>query len=284
MAEFVTRFTLTFVPAIAAKPANWSRRLAAFLVVIVATGSPALAQSTPERLPTLSAPVNDFAGVIDGPSARELDRLSRSLQGATGDSIIVATVRTTASHGDIRAYANELFENAGSGIGEKGKDNGLLILLAIDDRQVWVEVGYGLEGIITDGFAGETSRQFMTPSFRQGDYGTGLLAGARRLAARIAEARGVQLDRLPLPQASQRGVEPGISPIFVFVLVVALIILLSRGSRRRRRQVFWGGGPWSGWGGGGFGGTFGGGGGFSGGGFGGFGGGRSGGGGGGASW
>ena len=74
---------------------------------------------------------------------------------------------TIEPYGDIREYAVKLFENHGRGIGDKGKDNGLLILLAVKERRVWVEVGYALEQWITDGFAGETSRDDMVPEFRQ---------------------------------------------------------------------------------------------------------------------
>lgn len=264
------------------------RRFAAAtgIALIVLLGGPALARQA-EPMPVLTGPVNDFANVIDAPSARELDRVSRALMDATGDVIVVATIDSAASRGDIQTYANELFQNGGRGIGTKGQDTGLLILLAVKDRRVWIEVGYGLEGIITDGFAGETSREEMSPRFRQGDYGAGLLAGVRRLAGRIAEAKGVQSDQLPAPvRAARRGPESSNDgrTLFIIALVIVVLIVANSRSRGGRRRAYWGGGPWSGWGGGGYGGTFGGGGGFSGGGFGGFGGGSSGGGGGGSSW
>ena len=88
-----------------------------------------------------------------------MDALIRSLQQASGDVVVVATVPTFQPYGDIREYAVKMFENRGRGIGQKGKDNGLLVLLAVNNRQVWVEVGYDLEQFITDGFAGETSRE-----------------------------------------------------------------------------------------------------------------------------
>ncbi len=104
----------------------------------------------------------------------------------------VATVKTYQPEADIKSYAVRMFQNYGKGIGDKGKDNGVLIVLALDDREVWIETGYGLEGFITDGFAGETSRS-MVPFFRSGDYGRGLVAGATRVAQRIAEGRNVNL-------------------------------------------------------------------------------------------
>ena len=237
-----------------------------------------------QQPPSLTAPVNDFAGVVDAASAQELDRRIRALQQATGDVVVVATVKTLEPFADINELALRLFENGGRGIGEKGKDNGALIVVAVQERQVRIEVGYDLEGIIPDGYAGETIRQVIVPEFRRGAYGAGLLAGSTRLINRIAESRGVQLQDVP---AGRQPVTPppeiSIWPLFVIAWIL-LVVLSNRGRGRRRRR--WGRGPWSGWNSGvgpfGGGGRIGGGG--FGGGFGGFGGGRSGGGGGGAGW
>src|SRR5687768_8669651 len=234
-------------------------------------------------IPRLTAPVNDFANVVDAASEAQLDELIRRLQNATGDVMVVATVKTFQPFADLPSYAEEMFENGGQGIGVKGKDNGVLIVLAVDDRQVRVETGYGLEGFITDGFAGETMRS-VVPFFREAEYGRGLVAGATRVAQRIAEGRNVDLALAPPPQArSDRRVGRPRLPVGVWVILLIIFLNMMRGGRRRRRWVSrvgpfgggfgggYGGGGWSG--GGGFGG-----------GFGGFGGGRSGGGGGGASW
>jgi uncharacterized protein len=260
---------------------------------------PSDTSSASEIPPLLTEPVNDFANVLDGSQRAEIDRMSRALMAATGDVVIVTTVPTFAPYGSIQEYAVKLFENHGRGIGQKGKDNGLLVLLAVQDRKVWTEVGYGLEGFITDGYAGETSRRYMVPAFRDGRYGDGLQAGVARLIARIAEGRNVSLDgvRSPAPEEPERVRHR--FPIGLYFVVAILLISLIRGSiggGRRRRRGPWGNSGWSGWyggvgpfggGGGSWGGGFSGGGfggGFGGGGYGGFGGGRSGGGGGGASW
>jgi uncharacterized protein len=254
-----------------------------------------IAASGQVTTPPLTAPVNDFAGVIEPEDEATLDTLIRQLQSASGDVMVVAAVKTFQPAADIRVFANEMFENHGKGIGQKGRDNGLLLVLAVDDREVWAEVGYDLEGIITDGFAGETSRQVMVPFFRQANYGEGLVAGATRFAQRIAEARNVTLDGVPIRQPPIAD-DDGEFPVMLFIFgAIAIINLIQsvmnrafgrRGGRRGRRWSStvgpfgsgyggWssGGGRWHSGGGGGFGG-----------GFGGFGGGRSGGGGGGASW
>lgn len=215
--------------------------------------------------PALTQPVNDFAHVIDDQSRAELDRRIRALQQATGDVVIVATVPSYQPYADINEYAVKMFENGGRGIGQKGKDNGLLIVVAVNDHRVRIEVGYDLEQYIPDGFAGETIRQAITPAFRQGRYGPGLVAGATRLINRIAEQRNVTIPDVPQQPSADQAAPPHV-PIGLIIFLIWLAIMLLRSTRRRRRW-FWSGGPWSGWNGGvgGFGG-----GGFSGGGFGGF--------------
>jgi uncharacterized protein len=263
----------------------------ASFVAFVAFVSVAAAQPAP---PELTAPVNDFAGVIDPEDEATLDDLIRKLQSASGDVVVVATIKTFQPAADIRMYANEMFENHGKGIGHKGRDNGLLLLLAVDDREVWAEVGYDLEGFITDGYAGETSRTVMVPFFKQGNYSDGLVAGATRLVQRIAEARNVSIEGVPTAEPARDADDAGFPFILIIFMAMVIVNVIRSvmaslfGGRRRRRGRRWtstvgpfgaGYGGWTGTGGG----WSSGGGGF-GGGFGGFGGGRSGGGGGGASW
>ncbi len=248
-----------------------------------------------DQLPQLTEPVNDFANVIDAGSEREMTRRILALKAASGDVVVVATVRTFKPFADIDQYAVKLFENSGRGIGDKGKDNGLLIVVAVDDRRVRIEVGYDLEQFITDGFAGDTIRGSMTPQFRNGNYGAGLLAGSTSIINRIAERRGVTLQDVPATPPPRQSTGSSGFPWWIIILIIIILIMNSRSGPRRRT---WGRGPWSGWnsgigpfgGGGGFGGGFGGfggggfGGGGGGGGFGGFGGGSSGGGGASGGW
>jgi len=248
--------------------------------------APVYAQQPP---PELTKPVNDFANVIDQESEAEIERRILALKQASGDVVVVATIETFAPYADIREYAVKMFENRGRGIGEKGKDNGLLVLLAVKDRRVQMEVGYDLEHFITDGYAGEISRTVMTPYFARGEYGAGLLEGVTRVIARIAQGRGVTLTGVP-QVAPERGSYIEFGPWLIIAIIIIVLLMYNAGggrrSRMRRGGSLWGAGPWSGWNSGV--GPFGGGGGFGGGGFGGgfggFGGGRSGGGGGGAGW
>lgn len=272
---------------------------AVLLIALVVCAAGLVAQPPP---PALKGPVNDFANVIPEADEAAMDKSIRELMEVSGDVVVVATVESIAPYANARDYAVRMFQNQGRGIGQKGKDNGVLVLLALKERRVEIEAGYDLEEFITDGFSGSMSREVMAPYFRKGEYGTGLREGVTRVIQRIAEGRGITLKDVPSP-ATPAVDQISIPPIVLFgllILVFLVIVSISRASVSRRRHRRWGGGPWSGWdsgvgpfgGWGGSGGTFGGGfGGFGGGrsgggfgGFGGFGGGRSGGGGGGAGW
>lgn len=268
------------------------RRIAGAALAVSLVVLPALVLAQPAT-PQLTAAVNDFAGIIDATSKAELERRVNALMSASGDVVVIATVPNIEGFMDIREAAVKTFENHGRGIGQKGMDNGLLILVALAERQVAIEVGYDLEGIITDGFAGSVIREQIRPAFREGQYGEGLVRGATTLIHRIAEQRGVQLQDVPRPAAPVRRRSTGAAPCWPVIILFVLMLLMNRGGRGRRRRRRWGGpliwtsgvGPFGGgFGGGGFGGGFGGFGGGGGGGFGGFGGGRSGGGGASGGW
>ncbi|MEX2273249.1 MAG: TPM domain-containing protein [Vicinamibacterales bacterium] len=267
------------------------------LIALVATAGAPLPQAAPQ-VPPLTVPVNDFANVIDPSSERDIETRIRALERASGDIIVVATVDTFAPFGSIEEMAVKMFENNKTGIGMKGQDNGALVLVAVRDRKVRIEVGYGLEEFLTDAFTGQTIREVITPRFRRGEMGPGLLEGTNALVNRVASRRGVAIDGAARPPASRRkgrDFPPGliimlaIAGFMLFSFLASAAAALGGGGRRRR-------GPWSGWhggvgpfGGGSFGGGFGGGvggrgGGGFGGGFGGFGGGRSGGGGASGGW
>ena len=148
---------------------------------------------------------------------------------------------------DVYQYAERMFRNRGKGIGQAGKDNGLLVLAAVKDRQLKVEVGYDLEQFITDGFAGETIRQEIAPRFRQGGTALGWLRACS--ASSDASAKGAT-SRFPARRVRLIGVAHRWrlrwkrlhSDDRPFVLINGIAGRLGR--RRGRR---WGGGGWSGW-------------------------------------
>jgi len=241
--------------------------------------------------------VTDLAAVLKPQAKSQLEAMCTELEQKTGAEMAIVTVKSLDGN-EIQPYANDLFQKLG--VGKKKADNGVMLLVAPNDRKYWTEVGYGLEPIINDARAGDAGR-LMVPYFRQGDYGSGITAAAWQLAKFIADDKGVTLSGAP----SIRRTTPSHtnSPSAFWILVI-LGVLFFRILGRAARGSSWrggGGGMATGWligsivgsmiggGRGGWGGSSGGwGGGGSwgggGGGFGGFGGGSSGGGGAGGSW
>ena len=235
--------------------------------------------------------VNDFAGVMDSESRQRISALCDELDQKADAQLAVVTIRTLEGE-TAQDFANRLFEKWG--VGPKGKDRGVMVLLAVNDRQYWTEVGYGLEPILPDGKVGGFGRQ-MLPLLRQNQYGAALLQIATQIASTIAQDRGVTLNQGAPVTAPRPAVSPapsffGIPPALLNLLILLLIfggwrflafVFAIAGWSRYRGGRRYGGGPWvgpiGGWG-GGYGGSSGGGG------FGGFGGGASGGGGAGGGW
>ncbi|HDM90092.1 MAG TPA: TPM domain-containing protein, partial [candidate division WOR-3 bacterium] len=144
------------------------------------------------QLPNPVGYVNDFAGIIDPQWESKIEAVIQEVKDKTGAEIAVVTVNSIEPYGTIEEYAVKLFEKWG--IGEEEKDNGVLVVVALDIRKVRIEVGYGLEGAIPDGFAGEIIRKTIVPFFRKGSYGEGLYYGVLRLARRIAGEYNVELE------------------------------------------------------------------------------------------
>ncbi|MEO5656824.1 MAG: TPM domain-containing protein [Nitrospiria bacterium] len=210
--------------------------------------------------------VNDFAGVIDPATEARIAAVSESLQRGTGIELAVVTVASYAPEAALDAYAAGLFQ--AWGIGSAARDTGLLLIMAVGERQVRIEVGYGLEPVVTDGRAGAILDTDILPSVRRGEYGEGLARGAEALARLAgAGAEGAGAERAP-PRALDAGTMLLVGGLILFLLLTNKIGRSRRGGWRQ-------GGGWTTGGFGGFGG---------GGGFGGFGGGGSGGGGAGRGW
>jgi uncharacterized protein len=149
-----------------------------FVTLLAATAAMAPVAAT-QSLPKPTGRVNDLAGVIDPATEAEIDRRLDQLEQKTSTEIAVATV-TTLDAISIEDYANRLFKEWGVGQGQH--DNGVLILVAPNEREMRIEVGYGLEGVLPDGLAGQIIRNDFTPRFRDGDYAAGIRDGVNRVA------------------------------------------------------------------------------------------------------
>jgi uncharacterized protein len=254
--------------------------LLALLLLVV---TPAFAQT----FPPLTGRVVDTANIIpDGDEAALTAKLA-NLEAQSGRQLVVATI-PTLDDGAGRTYAIEDYGyrlGRTWGIGEKGVNNGAILLVVPNDRKLRIEVGYGLEPILTDALSSVIISTQITPQFKAGNFPAGINAGVDAIAAQLLlppDEAAKRAQSIVKNQGEKVDVGAAIFWLFIFLFFILPMIwpLFFPGKRGRRLGggpiIIWGGGSGGGWGGGGggFGGGFGGGGGFSGGG-GGFGGGGS---------
>ena len=149
-------------------------------VVMTAAGPAESFQQFPEyrRL------INDFAGVLSPGVVQSMEQIAIELEQKTGAAVVVVTMETIDGE-DETDYANRLFE--AWGIGQKGVDKGVLILDVVDIRRIRIEIGYGLEGIIPDGLAGEIRDRYMVPYLSKNDFDNGLGQGFAAVISIIAK-------------------------------------------------------------------------------------------------
>jgi uncharacterized protein len=179
--------------------------------------------------------LSDFAGVVDSEQRARLEQYCARLEKAAGVQLALVTLPSLEGE-PIEDVANALFR--AWGVGRKQTHEGVLLLLAIRDRRSRLEVGYGLEPILPDGFAGSILRS-MRPALREQRYGEALLAAAAQIGARIAEAKGVPLDSpQPPPARSQPADSIGLWLLLAIPLFLALSVLggLIQGRRRLGRS------------------------------------------------
>jgi uncharacterized protein len=247
------------------------------LIHLFAAG--AFAQSLPDK-PNPPRLVNDFAGVLSASEENALEQKLRRLNDTTSTQIAIVTINTYGDY-DRAQYTVELANKWE--VGQAGKNNGVLITIAINDRKYFTATGYGAEGALPDAIIKRIEEQTFPPNFRAGNYYQGLEEATTLMARAIAGEYEAE------PRESQEEGGGGMSIIFLIIIVMIIVAIMRRGGRGGRG----GGGRY--YGGGGFfppfitmgrGGSFSGGGfgGGGGGGFGGFGGGSFGGGGAGGDW
>lgn len=291
--------------------------MVAFAIILLLAGSSsapfgqAFGQTTPQSpipLPSPFNPIVDYAGVIDADTRKKLESIYLNVKERADVEFAVVTVKTTGDR-DIFDYSLAVYR--GWGIGSKTND-GFLLLLAVDDRKYYTQVGYHLEGDLNDGLVGQIQRERLVPQLKQGNYSKAIYDTVQAYVATLAEKRGFTIEgidqryayREPRQQPGIGSRSGGLSRSFCTLIIILIVVFFILSSMKRGGRgggggclnllllntlLNSGGRGWgnssSGWGGGGFGGGGWGGGGFGGGGFGGgFGGGGAGGGGAGGSW
>ncbi|MCX6584593.1 MAG: TPM domain-containing protein [Candidatus Aminicenantes bacterium] len=214
------------------------------------------------NVPALKGRVNDYAGVLDSNQKEQLETLLQDAENKTSSQVVLLTVNSLEGEA-LEDFSIRVVENWK--IGRKEFNNGVLVLLALAEKKIRIEVGYGLESIITDMKSGYITREIILPYFKKGDYYGGLSQGLAAVTGLISKDFEITPEQLARYQkASKRG--KGVHIPFTFIIFVIIVILNmvksgTRGRYGRGGGIFYGGG----FGGGGFGGG-GGGGGFSGGG------------------
>lgn len=210
-------------------------RLTATLLVISAVSQLCYAQTTPSTalgtgLPKPRHYVEDYANVIDSADEHSLNGILQELEQKTGAQYIILTVQTTGGM-PIEQFSIELAEKWE--LGQKGKDNGMLFVLAKSDRRWRFEVGYGLEGFITDQYCGRVGREVLVPYLKKGDYSQGIYQANLKIVQQIAGAAGITLTGMPkvapAPAVQRRRGLPCCSILPLLFIMLLLLGGLGRG-------------------------------------------------------
>jgi uncharacterized protein len=211
-------------PGGTARDSAWFRFV--WLTLACALLLPSLALAAP-AFPPLSGRVVDAAGIIPADTRNRIDAQLKDFEDKSGIQLVVATVKSLEG-GDIETYANQLFRTWQ--LGQKAKNNGALLLVAPNEHKVRVEVGYGLEGTLTDAMSKIIITNAMAPRFKTGDYGGGIERGVQDI---IATLSGDTSDWEKRPQV--RSDEPSgfdaIVPIIFFVIVIFVFFRIVRNSQ-----------------------------------------------------
>ncbi|PIP19144.1 MAG: hypothetical protein COX41_04400, partial [Candidatus Omnitrophica bacterium CG23_combo_of_CG06-09_8_20_14_all_41_10] len=172
-----------------------------------------------ENIPQPEGWVNDFAGVINPEYKEKINALILELEAKTSSEIVVVTVTSIAPY-DETQYARMLFDKWKPG--KKGKDNGVLVLLAVKERRWRIETGYGVEGILPDGICGEIGRNYMAPYFKTGKYSEGIYYGVDKIAGIIAKETGVKLETIS--GSANAPSTSGPENYIIFILILFFIL------------------------------------------------------------
>lgn len=165
-------------------------------------------------VPALSARVTDLAGVLSSEQRSALEQKLAAFEAAKGSQIAVLIVPSTQPE-TIEQYSIRVAEQWK--LGRKGVDDGLLLLIARDDRALRIEVGYGLEGVVPDAIAHRVIDEIIVPRFRAGDYAGGIDAGVDKL---IGLVNGEPLPPPPKRQVVDDGRFNSLLPLLIFALVM----------------------------------------------------------------
>ncbi len=210
--------------------------------------------------------VNDLGGILSSSEEQSLSSYLTQIEEQTSAQVALLIIKSLEGE-NLEDYSLRILENWGKkkGLGQKDRDNGVLLLVALRDRKIRIEVGYGLEPILPDGKCGYIIRNLIAPAFKRGDYYGGLRAAVAKIGGVITREDDISEAELKKYRKQQKKKKGSGFPfgIIVFIIIIALNLMKGGGRGGRGGGIYWGGGGSSG---GGFGGFSGGGGSFGGGG------------------
>ena len=205
----------------------------ALLTLLCLVSTAVLAQSEP-NFPALSERVVDQANILDNAAEQALVEQLAAHEAETSNQIVVVTVNSLEGY-DIADYALRLGRTWG--IGTEEKNNGVILLVAPNERKVRIEVGYGLEGALPDGIAGQIIRRNILPQFKEQDYPGGIKSGVSAiLQAVVGEYKAEPVRK---PKSSSKGFD--FIPLFFIGMIALPALLRSRGYYRLANAAFPGG-------------------------------------------
>lgn len=176
-----------------------------------------------DKFPVRQGLINDFAGVIQQEAKKEMEIRVREVLQKTGTTVVVATVPTIGKN-YLQGYVNDLYHTWG--IGKKGENKGVLIFVAVKERKIRIETGYGVEGILPDGKLGEIIRNEMMPYLKKGDYDTGILNAVKSIAQIIATDAKVNITgQTPAVTKSNTSAKKSDELSMTAISIIALIVV-----------------------------------------------------------
>jgi uncharacterized protein len=206
--------------------------------MVILLSVPAATGYAQADLPMPTHYVEDYANVINDSDEHSLNGILQELNQKTGVQYIILTVLSTGGL-PIEQFSIELAEKWK--LGQKGKDNGMLFVLAKNDRRWRFEVGYGLEGFVTDQYCGRVGRNVLVPYLKKGDYSRGIYEANLQIIQRIASEAGVSLTGMPKvvppPARAPRGRRTGLPCCSILLFLFFMLFIF--GGRGRGMGMGW---------------------------------------------
>ena len=178
--------------------------------------------------PSLTGRVVDQANIIEPATRSAIVQKLADLEAKSGIQLVVATV-TSLEGQEIEPYANQLFRTWQ--LGEKAKNNGVLLLVAPNDRRVRIEVGYGLEGTLTDALSKVIITNAITPRFKAGDFSGGISRGVDDIITVLTTDASEWQQRPALRLDSKQTVDPGSWALIIGLIILVVLLIVSPGFR-----------------------------------------------------